>query len=417
MSQEEIGLQNGQGAPVQNMSGQGAGEPNISVAPGIDEELDNSLEKFFNSNSVVETPVKEEKPKEVVKNEPKEIKKEESKVNQPNPKETKASEPEIEEATESAPKDQSAWTALKNKAKNAHKSILDRDEEIARLKKTLAERGNTTTKETEAIKAEMEELKKFRAMVDIQADPEFVSKYDAPIDSAISSIKSMLKEIDPTVTDQSLALINFSDSAYMDQILKFIDGKADRFKTRKIESKIQEILALNDKRDETLNEHKGKYKEYLENKKKETFTKQSEEEGRILTHIENTSNAKDANNNPLYPFLAQIEVTDTTDEATRNKINLHNGMVDQMRKKLDTLLAVKTPEERAEVAIAAVGAHYLSAQLRAALKKLAGVEAQLKKVSVVTTENEDPKPRRVAAASNGGQVSTDDALRDFMQSR
>lgn len=408
MPQEEL-VQNNQSSQVSSPPIQNGSEPSAPIAPGIDNELDSSLENFFN-NAEKETKIEEPK-KEIV--EDKKVSKVEKKEDK-KPEIKEASKKEVSADSEKAPKDQAAWTALKNKANSSHKMIEERDAEITRLKQSLAERGTSTNKEVETLKKEIEELNKFRSMVDLQADPEFVSKYDKPIADSVSSIKSMLKDIDSSVTDEILGKMDFSDTKLMDKILDHISTNEDKFKARKLERKIEEFLSLSDKRDETLEEHKGKFKEYIENKKKEGFTKQSEEQGRVTNHIQNLSATKDDNQNPTYPFLSKLELPPEADEVMRNKIGTHNVMVDAMHKKLNEFLSVTSPEQKAEVAVAAVGAHFLNAQLKVALKKTAALEKEIEKLSSVTTEKETPKAKRVP--TNNDQ-DVDSALDSFFNSR
>jgi hypothetical protein len=148
-------------------------EPSGNVAPNIDSELDAALDKAFSSqpepqpNEPKAPPVENKAPSNQTPPEPK-------KLDKPIQEDKPLVSPES--LDKDPPKKQEGWTALKNDYKRAHKIIESRDGEIVRLKAAIAEKGTTSQKEVETLKSQIEELSRFRAMVDIQADPEFVSK-------------------------------------------------------------------------------------------------------------------------------------------------------------------------------------------------------------------------------------------------
>lgn len=401
---QESQAQNIQESPIQNES------PAKAIAPGIDDELDAALEKAFNQQP------KEEPKKEVAKEDPKveSEKKPKEEVKTQNEEKKVVETKEIDELSEKAPKDQAAWTALKNKTKASHKMIVERDEEISRLKKTVAEKGDNSSKELEKLKSEIDELTKFRSMVDLQADPKFIQEYEEPITKVEQSIRSMLKEIDNTVTEDQLDKMDFSDTSLMDQVIKHISENKDNFKARKLQNKIDEYLSLEEKKEEALKGHKNNYKEYLENKKKESFNKQSEDEGVALRHIEELSQAKNKEEKPLYPFLSKQEIPENADELTRNKGNVHNSMVDAMQARLQSYLSLSSPKERVDLAVAAVGAHYLNAQLKASIKEVNSLKDEIKRISNVTEEKGDPKPKRSAPSK---EMDVDSALNEFFANK
>lgn len=412
MPEQEIGLQSNQGQNVQNTEVQAPPEPS-SVAPGIDSELDAALEKAFNiPPEVVEQPKSqpaEPKTSQKIEAPNQEVKENKNvqKSNDPLP------DPDsIKDDVGNSKSTKDGWNALKNNYKTAKNLVSERDQKIEKLEKALAERANSTAKEMQELKSQLEETNKFRAMVDLQADPEFITKYEQPIENTLNSIKSMLKDMN--VTDEVIGQIDFTNTKLMDTILDHVGQHEDKFKARKLQRNIEQLIELSDKKEETLLDHKNKYKEYIENKKKEGFTLQSENEGRVLKHVETVSNTKDVNGNPLYAFLVKKEIGDTMDDLARNQINVHNTMVDAMNKKLNQFLSFKTPEEQTEVAIAAVGAHYLSAQLKAVMKQNEALQSEIKKISAVTTENEDPKPKRVASNKS---MDVDSALNEFFNAR
>lgn len=398
-----------------------------NIAPNIDSELDAALSKSFAGVQPQEkidaspTPKKDVAPSAPVNDEPsrqeavqpkgelksevkQEIKSEETKKPAGDDKPL-LSVDEIEKMDQK----QASWTALKNNNKRAHRTIEQKDQEISKLKTTIAESNESHKKEVETLKSNIAELEKYRAMIDIQADPEFVSKYDQPIEKAVADIKSMLLGMD--VTQETVDEIDFGNTRLLDEIVNHVTTHKDRFIARKLEGKIKDYLDLFDKRNETMEHQKKNWKETVEKRKQESFAKQTEGEGRMIKHIEAKASEKDKDGNPLIPFLNKIEVKENATPAEINQINNHNGLVDLLGKKLQEVSKMNEPEQRAEINIAAVASHYFKNMANAALARVKALEEELKKVSVVSSEAPARKPAAaVARNGNGEYVDTDAAL-------
>lgn len=390
--------------PPENVNGGG------NVAPHMDEELDAALDKAFSSKG---TPAPEPKPKEapVEPVNPKEPVKTESKV-EPKVEKAKAPEgdlPNPDSVDQTPAKKQDGWNALKNNYKRAHKMVADREEEIKRLKAGLADKSTTTTKEVEALKNEIKELSKYRTMIDIQADPEFVSKHDQPLAKASGALKEMLMGM--KVSKELVDQIDFRNTKLMDEITGHIEEHMDKFQAKKFQRKVEEILDIMEKRDETLSEHGKNYAEFMEQKKKESSIKGAENEGRMIRHLESVTIAKDKDGNVLFPFLNKIEPKEGATQAEADQATNHNHLVEVMQKKLNEAMKYEEPEARAELAVAAVSAHYLKAQLNAAIQKIKGLEAEVAKISTISSDTERSKPRNPTGRNGSSEpVDVDTAL-------
>lgn len=401
-----------------------------SIAPGLDAELDAALNKSFASRMAPEAkneavpkndkPIPEqahnEPKREVVQPDRRELKDEKEVKNETPPKKDEDDkalpDPEtIGDAPsgKAGPTAKEGWNALKNNYKKATRIITEKDSEITKLKATLAEKATASQKELDAIKAEKAELEKYRAMVDIQADPEFVSKYDEPIGKAKNDIKESIKKLG--VSQETVDAIDFDNPERMENILDLIEKNKDRFTASKIERKVREYLDLNDKRLETLDQQKNNYKETLEQKKKESFAKGAENEGRMIKHIENIVQQKDKNGNALIPFLIKREIKEGAPQGEVAQTNQHNEMVDALNVKLQSVLKMKEPEQLAEIAIAAVASHFLQAQLKAVSQQLQKLTEERNKIAAVNTEAPARKPNNPTGRNgNSEPMDTDAAL-------
>lgn len=391
----------------------------IKEAPGLESELDNALNKSFASNMEKnDAPIKE---KELIENE----KPIEEKANVEEPKqEVKAKqEKQVEvEKTVLNPdevekldrNEKGAWGAIKNSNKKAHAMVKERDSQIEKLKSALAEKGSVSTKEVETLKAEIEDLRKYRAMVEIEADPEFISKYDKPIKDLESDIKAFLKQ--RNVSDESLSKMNINDTKTMSQLIGIIDQQEGELSASELRGKIREFLDLSQKKIKTINEQKTNYKETLEKKKQENFSKGAEAEGRMIKHLEIKASEKDKDGKPLIPFLNKIESREGASPGEVQQVENHNNMVDALNKKLQGVLKMKEPEHQAEIAIAAVASHYLMAQNKALMAELKKYKDEVQKISSVTTETPTRKPNNPTGVNgrNGELPDLDTALSSFL---
>lgn len=384
--------------PAPNPNGEG------NVAPNLDGELNDALSKHFSANE----PAPEPKTPEKKPNEKEPVAKVDDKTEKPKPA-TEGELPNPDSLDSSPAKKQEGWNALRNNYKRAHRIVAERDEEIKRLKSGLAEKGQTTSKEVEGLKNEIKELSRYRTMIDIQADPEFMSKYDQPLEKATSTIKEMLigMNVSKDVADQ----IDFKNTKLMDEITGYIEEHKDKFQAKKFQRKVEEVMDLMDKRNETLQEHNKNYSEFMDAKKKESSMKGAESEGRMIKHLETISSTKDKEGKAMFPFLSKITPAEGAAQGEIDQANNHNHMVDIMQKKVNEAIRYKEPEKIVELAVAAVASHYLKAQLSAVLQQNASLKQEIAKISNVTTETEKNKPRNPTGRNGSSEpVDLDTAL-------
>lgn len=385
--------------------------------PNIDAELDAALSQKFASKSepvaekIIEKQPEAKQPEksiDPVKSEPKNNNKTDpKKAEKPIENEKPVLTPE--EVEKMDPKRQDGWTAIKNSNKRAHSMIEQRDSEIKKLKETLAEKSTVSQKELEALRAEKAELEKYRAMIDIQADPEFISKYDKPVSDAIVGIKEMIKSMN--VSQETVDGIDFNDPKRLEQIVEIVAQNKDRFTAGKIERKMREYLDLADKRNETLENQKSNFKETLEAKKKESFAKGAEAEGRMIKHMEAEMSKKDKDGKAMIPFLNKMEVSEGATQAEVDSANNHNGLVDLMTKKLQEVSKMNEPEHRAEINIAAVSAHWFKSLANTLAAENQKLKDEISKISAISSETPTRKPNNPSGRNGRNEIlDTDQAL-------
>lgn len=378
--------------------------------PDRQAQLDNDLSKLFDtpeSGSKVEPKSPETKSSpdkvEVVKEEPKAEKQNTDKL----------PEPEKAEVDDKKPTTKEGWKVLRESHAKAKKVIEEKDAELVKLKTSLAEKGQLTSQEAETLKKEIEDLKRYRAMVDVQADPEFISKFDEPITKRTEQIAKMMSEWG--VAEAIIQKIDYTDAGLLDKISDSIAENKDKLSAKKFLRFAEEINELYDKKNEYLDDHKKNYKEILEKNKKETFTKQAESEGRAQKHLEAIAQMKNEHGELRFEFLVDKVAKDPTNAAEVGQVEHANKVYAAIREQVVAMSKAETPEERMEVSVAAGYAKLADAKLRAALKKVESLQAELAKVSKVSSETpKTQRPRNAPASSNGEMnLDLDSALSNF----
>lgn len=391
-----------------------------NIAPNQDSELDAALNKSFSkTHEVVENQVESQTD---ITPDPESSNKSEEVESKPEVKDEKPivenkvlPDPDkIPDTVGKSSKSNEGWTTLKNNYKQAHRTIAERDGEITKLKTALAEKSTTTQKELEALKAEKADLEKYRAMVDIQADPEFISKYDEPIDKSVKYIKDTL--IGLGVSQATIDAKDLKDPAVLQQIIDVVHDSKGSLIGSKLERKIREYSELLDQRDETLKTQREKYKETLESRKKESFVKQSENEGKVLRHFEAKLAMKDEKGNPKIPFLNKIEINENSTPQEKLNAQNHNALADRLSGMVKDMLNTKEPEHQAEIAIAAVTAHYYKTVIDTLTSQLNKEKEEKSKIAAINTDGPSRAPAVVSRKPNE-YVEADEAVTNFFGKR
>jgi len=331
-------------------------QPNTS---DTGENTDNSLE-----DSVVPTETQGEKPTQ------------ESQSNvQPEPQqpvEPKIDiDPEIaaiEQPRNLSEKNQSNWRKLQETASQYKQQAAEA--EVLRQRLSEAE-------QRKEIPQDYEELKKFRAIFDIKNDPEFKSKYEAPIQSAKESIYGILRKhgagdevinsIEEAGGPDKVADSFWKQSAF--QKLPLTDSE-------RLKRGLVDVSELKEKQDAEIShaaEHAEEILVQRETQNKEWYGKEVEQ---IDTYMEEIT--KDL------PWARFVEPLQNATPEQLKQVEEHNKRVGDLATKFNSALWPTTAQERANVAASAVFSHVLTEQLRT---EQAQKNALMDQVKQLTSEN------------------------------
>lgn len=280
---------------------------------------------------------------------------------------------------------QQGWDTLKASSEKAYARATRLEQENKTLRSALAQKSTETEGKTKTLSAEVEELKKYRALVDMETDPDFVKKYAEPMDEIKLEMSEILKSLN--VDELTIKGINFKDSREVSIVAKKIaDVAGDSVASQEFLDKAQQLIRLERQRTKELTTSKENYKKYYEEKRNKDVLSSTERETRIQQHIENVSQSRDAEGNFILPFMVRHFPAQDATPGQIEQIEKHNKMVDFMNTEITQILSEKEPEKLAENAVRAVYARYLHAVLQNERAEKARIEGELARISKSSTE-------------------------------
>ena len=304
----------------------------------------------------------------------------------------------IEQPRNLSEKNQSNWRKLQETATNYKRQA----QEAETLKQKLAEYEQRPPQPSD-----YEELRQFRAMFDIAADPDFQQKYDKPISEAKNNIYAILKKHGaadeviksieakggPDKVDQTWWVNNAISK------LPFTDAK-------RLEKNLIDVVELNEKKAEDIQKLSRNPADYYREKNEATvqwFNNQAEEAANYIQTRIKEQNAD---------WAMRKEVPKNATQDQIKAIQSHNAQVDQLESLFSSALFPQTAQQRADVAAAASMSHILTNQLRTEQTARQKLQAQLeylqKENAKLKNTGRPPKQNgAVAASANRGTTISD----------
>ena len=274
----------------------------------------------------------------------------------------------IEQPRNLSEKNQSNWRKLQETASQYKQQAAEA--EVLRQRLSEAE-------QRKEIPQDYEELKKFRAIFDIKNDPEFKSKYEAPIQSAKESIYGILRKhgagdevinsIEEAGGPDKVADSFWKQSAF--QKLPLTD--AERLKRGLVD--VSELKEKQDAEISHATEHAEEILTQRETQNKEWYGKEVEQIDNYMEEI-----TKDL------PWARFVEPLPNATPEQLKQVEDHNKRVGDLATKFNSALWPTTAQERANVAASAVFSHVLTEQLRT---EQAQKNALMDQVKQLTSEN------------------------------
>lgn len=389
----------------------GFGEPSLDADP-IDSDVDESLDRLLDEAEGIipektDEPIESESTDAVV-----ETTEEVPEVADPVEQETtetteiSTSEPEseldpeiaaIERPRNLSEKNQSNWRKLQETASNYKKQA---DEAVLLRQKLDEAQQQVKTPD------DYEELRRFRAIFDIQNDPEFKSKFDAPISSAKENIYRILKA--NGASDEVIQSIEKAGGPDKIDQQWWKNNAIDRLpltEAERLKRNLVDVVDLKEKQQFEIENASKNADQYYQQR-----AQQNEE------WYHNTTNEIDTYMDEVTKELPWARFKEAPSNATPDQIReveQHNAAVGSLAEKFNSALWPTSAQDRANVAAAAVFSHVLTEQLRVEQASKVKMSEQLKKL---TEENNRLKsagklPRQNVSSSNRVLNSLGDRLK------
>jgi len=205
-----------------------------------------------------------------------------------------------------------------------------------------------------------QEWRQRAAILDIQNDPSFRAKYDAPINESKGTIYSLLRKYD--VPEESIKAIEekggptkITEAWWKTQIIDKLQGLGKFTDARRIENAMAQIEDVEAARDGELKQAKENSEQWLHQKEYEKY------ESAVRDWEDEQSYIEELTQNT--PFRFQEVPPSATPEQVQ-KIESHNATMQDLAGKYDSAKNARTPKEKAAVYAAAVYSHVLTRQLQ-----------------------------------------------------
>jgi hypothetical protein len=246
-----------------------------------------------------------------------------------------------------SPKSSEAFSAVKVKAAQ---EITARDKKILELEAALKQRDEKLKNPVPPeMHKELEELRSFRAKLDVEADPQFKA-FDKTIASSQEFIYAQLLK-SPSVTPELIAQIKKLGGPEMVDMAPVFAGVKDQTIQRIVEAKIADIEQAKWQKEEAIKTTKAHVSDYVK-KREEHFQKSA------TAHTEATRERLNALSEKALPWLAVKTADAKATDAIKKSVEDHNSFVKQTKEQLEAALTDDSPEMRAILMIAT--AQYLN---------------------------------------------------------
>ena len=391
--------------------------------------LDSHFSKLAQDKGVEESipglsiePKKEEKPAEKPVEKPAE-KPAEKPVEKPadKPTETPAKKdlyPDVQLPANARGASAQAFATLKERAAV---DIAAREKELAELKVKCAHaeeqvKGMVPAKEIEVLRKENEDLRRFRASVDVEADPNIKAKFEPRLKAASEFIYSKLRGAGVSDTDvKKIQELGGPDKIEWTPI--FQRFKEDPQLLRLLQSKLDEIETVKYEREEAVKDTKKNLDQYLQQRAKDF-------QGAATQHTD-TTKAILGDLLAKSPWMVPPAALkpDATEEDKKN-FDGQKQFVDEVNKTLHEALADDSAEMRA-VLLMGVAAQMRLKQVHAATvaenegltKKITDLEKELTdaKATIARFKSASTTRLRESSAPADGRLPGDGQNNQFTQ--
>jgi hypothetical protein len=266
---------------------------------------------------------------------------------------------------------QNNWKKLRETASHYKKEAL----EAEALRQRLAELQNSASQ----IPQDYQELKKFKQIFDLKNDPDFHTRYEAPIKGATENIYSILKK--NGASDETIASIQqvggpdkVSETWWKQNVI----DKLPLTDAEKLKRNLVDVVDMKEKQEQEIALTAEHAEQILEERKTQSVRWYQQETAAINQEVEELT--KQA------PWARFRQVPENATSEQIAEVQQHNASVQDLATKFNFALWPKTSAERTRVAAAAVLSHKLTEQLRVEQQMRNTMQSQLKKLEMENSQ-------------------------------
>jgi hypothetical protein len=305
---------------------------------------------------------------------------------QAEPKEEDPLEREFPTPKHLSPEKKSNWANLRQRASTFEKKAKEVENKYEEAVKALAsyEKGAALP---EPIQKEIEELRQFRRMADIQSDPEFQKEYVQSIISEEDKLFGKFKELgmsDEAITEiiKSGGILSKSRDEWAKLILAPLKGEEYEFVREDIKKALTNIYGIADKRLNVIQDAAKNYDTWQSQKKTQTAEQEKISLSQMQEEVQRIQKEIPWANEPQRPI-------NPTPEQAKNyerQMSEWNTHVERFQKGLYST----DPKIKAQTAMAACGYFKLAEDIKSYQAENAALKAQIQKLQSVGRTNTQP---------------------------
>ncbi len=234
-----------------------------------------------------------------------------------------------------SPKSSDAFRTVKAQAA---KEIIERERALLKAQEELKAAQEKLKDPVPAeIHKELEDLRTFKARLDVEADPKF-KQFDKTISSNEEFIYDQLLK-SPKINKDTIEQIKKLGGPAMVDFTKIFAAIEDPTIKRNVENKITDIEVLKFQKNEAIKSTKANIAEYVKNRE-EQFVKGATQHNDLTKAALNTHLSK-------LTWLAPKTADAKADDATKKSIEAHNAFIKETQEQLAGAINDDSPEMRA----------------------------------------------------------------------
>jgi len=285
-----------------------------------------------------------------------------------------------------SPEKKSNWANLRQRASVFEKKAREVENKYEEAVKALAsyEKGAALP---EPIQKEIEELRQFRRMADIQSDPEFQKEYVQSIITEEDKLFGKFKELgmsDEAITEiiKNGGILSKSRDEWAKIILGSLKGEEYEFTREDIKKSLTNIYGIADKRLSVIQDAAKNYDQWHNQKKTQTVEQEKVSLSQMQEEVQRIQKEIPWANEPQKPINPTPEQAKNYDR----QMSEWNTHVERFQKGLYST----DPKIKAQTAMAACGYFKLAEDIKSYQSENAALKAQIQKLQSVGRTNTQP---------------------------